>query len=245
MVKFVILTEIRTGYKWLANSICSHPDAFCFGEIFGSDEKVRQQSMFEKPLIAIKENEDPKDWLKSTVEKWGQNKKALGFKVNYVDGRRINGQPGFNKWASLWKYIIDDYKIIHLTRENLLDRALSELLASKESNWANEDYKLKLNVDPNHLLKIMHRSELWQKEARTMFGEMFEVTYEQMSNPECISNIQRYLGLTPQTLTTNQKKQRKHPQSHYIENYNEIYRMLKIHFPCYSHMLDDPIMLLA
>jgi LPS sulfotransferase NodH len=237
MNKFVILTEIRTGYKWLASLICSHPKAFSFGEIFGSVRGVRQSSMFTQPLTAIKEKEDPVIWLKGNVEKWAMEKKldVVGFKVNYVDGK-------YNEnWDSLWKYIKSDFKIIHLTRNNLLDRALSELLASKEKNWSTHDYKAKIHIEPNHLLRIMHRSEWWQKEFRKKFKGMFELTYEEMMyNPEKLLEMQGFLGLEPQVLGSHHKKQRQFKQSHYIKNYGEISGMIREYFPCYKYMLDDP-----
>jgi len=234
MVKFIILTEIRTGYKWLASLLSSHPQAFCFGELFCSGRGVRQASMFDKPMRAIKEKEDPVIWLKENIEKWGQeeNLDVLGFKVNYVDGK-------YNKkWDSLWEYI-KELKIIHLTRKNLIDRALSEFLANKEKNWANEDYKSEIYIEPNHLLRIIHRSENWQKNARIMFKGMFEITYEQIqSQPKRMIELQRYLELTPQLLGSEQKKQRQYKQSHYIENYSEIRDMIRKYFPCYENMLD-------
>ena len=236
MIKFVILTEIRTGYKWLSSLISSHPKSFCFGEIFGSDEEVRQQSMFAKPLTAIKEKEDPKIWLKDNIEKWAVKNKldAVGFKVNYIDGKYNNN------WDSLWEYIDKDFKIIHLTRNNLLDRALSELLAVKENKWATHDYKSKINIDPNHLLKIVKRSENWQKEAKNKFDRMFELTYEQMKyDPKSLINMQSFLGLEPQLLDSGSKKQRQFNQSHYIKNYKEISRIIR-EYPCYKYMLDDP-----
>lgn len=244
MVKFIILTEIRTGYKWLASSLCSHPDAFCFGEIFGSTRGVRQASMFNMPIHCIIEKEDPVIWLQENIEQWGKKNKlqAVGFKLNYVDGIQLNGKYNKSRWDNLWHYVSSgEYKIIHLTRANLVDRALSELLADKDKIWANDDYDSKIRIEPNHLIKIIHRSERWQADARQRFEELFEITYEQMQFvPKSLTQLQQYLGLEAQTLTSNQKKQRKNQQSYYIENYDELSTMLKIYFPCYRNMLDHP-----
>lgn len=244
MTKFIILAEIRTGYKWLATSLSSHHNAFCFGEIFGSSKPVRQMSMFTMPLKCIEKEEDPVIWLKDNVEKWAENQNlhAVGFKLNYIDGKFLDGKDNKNRWNNLWEYVSSgEYKVIHLTRANLIDRALSELLAIKESNWGNLDYKSKIHIDLNNLIKIIHRSEYWQTQARKMFDVMFEVTYEDLqSMPKKFDEIQQYLGLTARLLSSNQRKQRRKSQSHYIENYNEIYRMIKIHFPHYSNMLDHP-----
>jgi len=236
MTKFVILTEIRTGYKWLSSLISSHPKAFCFGEIFGSVLDVRQSSMFTKPLRAIEEKEDPINWLKGNVEKWAEKNKidVVGFKVNYVDGKYNDN------WGSLWKYIGSEFKIIHLTRYNLLDRTLSELLALTENKWITDDYQSRIHISPQHLLKIMHRSEDWQQESRTRFQNMFEITYEEMVHtPEKLMDMQDFLGLEPQMLGSGSKKQRQFKQSNYIENYKEISDMIIEYFPCYKLMLDD------
>lgn len=236
MQKFFIISESRSGYKWLATSICSHPEAFCFGEIFGSDYEVRKKSLFNQQNIsAIKETENPVVWLKAVLEPWGKsrNLKALGFKINYADSE-------FNKyWYDLKKYLFysGEYKVIHLTRENKIDRCLSELLATQENNFGKNDYKSTLNINLNLLMLMIHRTELWQWETRKILKNRFEITYEKI--PESIFELQKYLGLNPITLTSNEEKQRKGKQSDYIVNYKELYILINQYFPCYRHMLED------
>jgi len=233
MNKFLIVAEIRSGYKWLSSLISSHPQAFCFGEIFGSDEKIRQISLFNKPIKAIKEKEDPKKWIKNNLEKWAQsqNLMACGFKMNYVDGE-------YNiHWNNLWKYIQEEeYKVIHLTRKNLIDRSLSELLAVKEKNWSDKNYQSKIHVDPYCLMKMIARSELWQESLRKKFKNLFEIHYEDI--PYKLDDLQEFLGLPIKKLTTFHKKQRTKKQCDYIENYKEIEKMIKNHFPKFRKMLD-------
>lgn len=238
MNKFVILTEIRTGYKWLASLITSHPEAFCFGEIFGSVQGVRQASLFKEPIVAITEKENPVTWLQNNVEKWAEEKNlsAVGFKVNYVDGKH---KPN---WYPLWEYLASgEYKIIHLKRGNTFDRTLSELLANKEGNWSDKEYESKLTIKPFHLIKMMIKSEIWQTEAEKLFPNRFDIYYEQIAeqSPE-IMDMQRFIGLDPIPLATYQRKQRKGKQSDYIENYSELSIMIRTYFPRYAHMLEPP-----
>jgi hypothetical protein len=236
MVKFIIISEIRTGYKWVASHLCSHPKAFCFGEIFGSVEAVRQQSMFNQPLVACKENENPTDWLKNNVEKWAEKKNldAIGFKINYVDGKHKS------EWYDLWKYISSgEYRVIHLTRKNLIDRALSEMLAHKENNWANAHYNSKIDFNPEMLVKMITKSEYWQWEAKTLFPNMFELKYETI--PEQMESLQKFLDLKPHNLNSDQIKQRNKKQGAYIKNYAEIRKMITTYFPRYRFMLDNDL----
>ena len=233
MVKFIIISEIRTGYKWVASNLCSHPKAFCFGEIFGCSPPVRQQSMFNQPLKACKEDENPVKWLKGTVENWAEEKNldAIGFKINYVDGKHKS------EWYDLWKYIsAGEYKIIHLTRGNLIDRALSEMLAYEENNWANRDYKSKIVFPPETLIKMLIKSEYWQWEAGCLFPNMFELKYETI--PQQLGDLQKFLGLEPQELSSAQRRQRHKKQYHYIQNYKQLRDMIVTYFPRFKHMLD-------
>ena len=214
--KFIIVAEIRSGYKLLSALLDSHPNCTCFGEIFGSDKTVRQLSLRKQKISAIEANESPVDWLNTVLFPHNQTAQSVGFKLNYVCAQST-------KWVCLWHHMKEDnWKIIHLTRANLLDRLLSQKLAIKENRWHVGNYKTTVNITLDELKRITNRSLKWQEEARNFFKDnlVFELEYNNIQSS--IKEIQQFIGLHPKELRVDMNKQRSGNQGTFIDNYKSL-----------------------
>ena len=234
MQKFVIVSEIRSGYQLLGSSLNSHRKCSCFGEIFGSDPKVRQLSFWGKRIKAIQDEEDPEIYLEKKFFPKTRNK-AVGFKLNYV----CASKP---KWKHLWQKIrIERWKIIHLTRWNLLNRLLSQKLAIKEHKWQHANYEEKVNIDFQDLDFHCKQSNNWQNWLRSYYknNEIFELEYKEVI-PRFKETLQ-FLGLPKEEMLVKMKKQRIKSQSDHISNYKEIYREC-IKQGKYQEYFEEPLM---
>jgi hypothetical protein len=226
MRNFLILTEARCGYQFLSQLLNSNPEVFCLGEIFGNKSEVRKGSMFQCPFRTVEENEDPVVYLQNLYDQFGAGR-VFGFKLHYVHA----GRPS---WAKLWTHIAEEqWNVIHLYRENLLDRLISDNLAVTERNWNRGLYKSQIEIAPQELQSMTDRSLFWREDGikRLSNNPMLFISYEDLvsKQDEVCWKIQRFLGVTQMTLTANTIKQRVGRQRQYVSNYNEIYRAFYDH----------------
>lgn len=241
MEKFVIIAESRSGYQFLATLLNSNPKICCFGEIFGSSKPVRKVSLFNKSgnIDPVELNEDPVQWLNKLnahVKKNGFD--AVGFKLNYV----CANNP---EWKHLWDHIRDDgFKIIHLRRENLLNRYLSQKLARKEENWNWGVYEERIKIPCKEFLWAFRQSYKWQEDTEAFFSKSptAHVWYEDLETRarHVCFDVQKFIGVKPKfKLTSPMPKQRKKSQSYHLDNYKEIYSCLLNEFPEFFSFMED------
>ena len=222
MKNFVIVAELRSGYQMMATALNSHPSVFCFGEIFGSDRNIRKKSLFNQKIPVIEDNDDPVLYV-NTLNKYGEKtkKKAIGFKLNYVCARTPN-------WSNLWNHIVkNNWSVIHLTRKNLLNRLMSQLLAQQENNWNHKKYHTKITIDPSKFLFWCNQSFNWQNQLRSQMkpSQLMEIVYEDVEYDmqKEFNKVQEFIGVQPRQLKTPMKKQQTRTQSSVINNYRQLY----------------------
>jgi LPS sulfotransferase NodH len=217
MQRFVIIAEMRSGYQWLISLLNSHPQILCLGEIFNVDAEVRRLSLFGHPIPVRDDSYDPISYLEDVVEREaGRRKaKAFGFKVNYTNEQEI-----------LWPYFEQKgWLVVHLTRRNLLDRLLSEMLAIQEQNWSHGSYRTSVEIPFDELRWRTEQSWNWQKKTRESFRDVFEVEYEQL--PQIANEVVRRLGLPEYHLVSKLKKQHVQTHSRSISNYRQLLETAK------------------
>jgi len=88
MEKFFIVSCLRSGYQLLKTYLSSHPEIFCFGEIFGSDRDIRIKSLFDQPVRVYEEGEDPSKYLDEITYPF-KHLSAIGLKINYSDHKNL------------------------------------------------------------------------------------------------------------------------------------------------------------
>ena len=123
MQHYVIIAQMRVGYQLLANLLNSHPQVLSLGEIFVDSYDVRISSMFNTNIPVYQPGQNPIVYIKNNIDTYAEQhgQKIAGFKLNY-------------RQTEMWG-LAKEWKVIHLSRKNLLDRMISEQLAMKEENW--------------------------------------------------------------------------------------------------------------
>lgn len=245
MNKFVIIAELRSGYQFLSQLLNSHSNIRCFGEIFGSDKSVRQQSFFrfQNKIPAIEENENIIYYIEKMNKKVAEDKNinSYGFKLNYVDCKQNNN------WKNIWDYIKkNNWKIIHLKRLNLLDRLISYKLASKTGKWSWAKYDSKIDISFQELEFHYNQSKSWQQWTNDYFKNcsLIDINYEDLTNKtkETCERIQCFLNVKNEILTAELPKQRVGKQCYFISNYKKLYKDCQKN-PVFKRYLTDVILL--
>ena len=231
LVKFMVLTQARTGSSMFTSMLDSHPNIKCFGEVFnpGSNFGYKHwQSKSYKRRIADKYLRDYNiekyiDSLLSVEPE--DNTQAVGFKVIY---------PGqFDRWPNLRCYCREnDFKVISCIRKNLVRKYISSKIANYEGVWTTQERReerVSLNVDVNDLSRYLDRVETIYQLIDTLTVEFrgIQVSYEELSsNRESIMiEVLQFLGIEEleiQELKAKTVKQNPERLDQIIENYDEV-----------------------
>ncbi len=237
--RFMIVCAPRTGstmLRLLLNShsmICSHGEVFDQNVIFGFvgvDRKGEMRTGKIKPpiyqmLMEIR-SKDPVRFLHEFVLYSGTFS-AVGFKILYG-----------TLWASdckgVFNEVLDDndIKIIHLTRENRLRRFLSAHVISNVTGVRlalSEDEKpkvAKISVPVDECITDMIRVAAEESRIRKEFWrhEVFEIMHEEIVNSAVgkLDELQKFLGVEPEPLTTPTVKLLSDDLRDIVENYMEL-----------------------
>ena len=233
--KFIILGMGRTGSNFLVSSLQSQKNIITFGEIFNNAHHEHiywKQPGYRKSNIALEMRENlPQEFISSMVfrkmPKWIS---AVGFKLFYYHGKE-------EQWECIWPFLKDmqNLKIIHLKRKNLLETFLSMNYAMKDRQWlikskkdANTKQAIELGYDET--LKGFKQIREWEKENDNYFSKqsLLEVFYEDLAGnyEHEMSRIQQFLEIPHARTHASTKKQSNKKLSESISNYAE----LKEHF---------------
>ncbi|CRI63004.1 hypothetical protein THIOKS11100017 [Thiocapsa sp. KS1] len=239
MRKFVVLTTQRSGSVALIQSLSSHPDIVCFGEIFlkGAtyarnmsvppgrsnflyEEYIRESlSNRVRALLAPKASE--RDFLETFYGRH-EDKAAAGFKLMYS---QIANHRGTLDWI-----LRHDVGIIHLVREDALRVILSRHTRVK-TGVAHSAAKIdaaSLRLDPVGLVRQLDAREKNVKRFRELLTDKpgsMEIRYEHYleNRPSENRRILQFLGVSPDIeLTSGVVKQATRPLREIIENYDEV-----------------------
>jgi LPS sulfotransferase NodH len=173
-------------------------------------------------------NSDPVKFIDEIVfSPMPKRVKAVGFKLFYTVAHIRQ-----EKFRCVFQHFkeMDDIKIIHLKRRNILRMHLSVKIALRQKKWlfGQEDQvdQSPVFLDYDELLNDIMKYERWKKEYDAFFenNQKIDVFYEELvSNFESeVVRIQKFLNVEPQRLKTIYKKQTTAPLSRLILNYNEL-----------------------
>lgn len=234
---FTIFGMPRSGSTWLMTMIDEHPDAVCFEELFYqthlqnyyawvSSEKVKRLFTYKEETgkSGPKAISDYFEYL----EDFNPTARVRGFKLMYGQYYR---QPSLT-----WHMIKKRMRILVIVRENAFENVMSVLVKNAMGNGhgtgAAENIP-KITVDIPAFKK-----ELWKKETIVpilkLFGALFPcpslvVSYEELSRDsnKVMQGVFAFLGLSPQTVKGKTGKRVQTPYEEIIENYDEVYAVLK------------------
>jgi len=239
MTRFVILTTQRSGSVMLIQSLSSHPDIVCFGEIFlhgaryGRNMSVppgRENFLYEEfirvtSLRRLRSIIAPRGCAAEFLETFFRrqdDKPAAGFKLMYS---QVRGHPG------AWDWVLDrDVRIIHLVREDLLRVVLSRRMRTKTgvAHSADQVAATSFRIDPAELLRQLDaRARNLARFRELLEGreDTIEVGYERLLADERgeFGRLLDFIGVPKDLeLQSGVTKQKVRPLREIIRNYDEV-----------------------
>jgi LPS sulfotransferase NodH len=233
-VRFMITCPARTGSTMLTRCLRSHPETCTHGEVFSPEGPTHLDGLpadMHHPLDAAMvrlRDRDPVAFLHDVVFEAG-DRKAVGFKFKYEE-------LGLRPWRKVRTAIVKDraVRIVHLTRENLLERFLSAYVAVNVTHVfnvarvADQPEPVLLRLSPEACAKDFEVTLRRQERAREMFSghPILEVTYESLVSRrvETLALVEEFLGIEVCDLGPKTRKLRTSAMSEVIENYTELER---------------------
>ena len=233
--KFVMLSYARCGSNMLKAMLNEHPQITCFGEIFNPAYGKGYLKWVDKSFLKRLSHKYLREYC---IENYlndicaiqtTDDTQAVGYKVMYPG--QFARYPYFRDY---WK--INEFKIIRLTRHNLLRRYLSSKIANKEYLWSSSNYRGRLvtiPVDLDDLKRSINCLESIDCQIDTLAEEFqyLKVSHEQIvsNRMSSLRNIFEFLGvdrdkaekIEPRTVKQNPGK-----LNMLIENYEEVREVL-------------------
>jgi LPS sulfotransferase NodH len=228
-VRYLLTCPARTGSTLLSRYLQSHPNVCAHGEVLAPTGPLdfygvnyRVDAPLEQ-LLLRRRDRDPVAFLREFVWQAG-DRRAVGFKGKYEELL-------LPQYAAVLDEVRRDtaIRVLHLTRENLLERYLSQYLAIHVHGIYEERPKdTRVRLSPEECERDFRRTEERQASFRTMLRghEILELSYEQLvDDPDAtLARVQAFLGVEQRTLETTSIKLRTRPVPEVVENYGELVR---------------------
>ena len=205
IARLCIFTTQRSGSTWFIDLLNNNPEVKIFGEVFldrpyqsGTRyaryqpaerfHEFRQSAHYMRPWSIFK-------YLNNITSEPGEHR-VIGFKLMYD---QLAGKPEI-----LLKLILDNYKIIHLVRENHIDRMLSFTLREK-INLAHTNKEIgleKVYINPAGLLRNLRKKEMMLYTARFLLRvlpvKVYELSYSSLcESPEStMDSVAKFLSIS-------------------------------------------------
>lgn len=252
MIKFLIVTQPRSGAAWFMSCLNSHPQIYCprlptlfskynlspikwFKPRFLTVDKpispyYKYRSSSFKRQIAHRFNRDKLicDFL-SDLYAERHDVTAVGFKVNYSQIKKYRVTVSWIKE--------NDVKIIHLVRNNLLKRLVSHKIARARnlmhSTQAVEP--IKVRIDPRILTQHLRKRQIRLDKYRKLFIEVLDVPFHEVSYESLVGDhdtetqkVLRFLGIDKfMSLTSELVKVNPDSLEDIIDNYSQVKQTLR------------------
>ena len=221
-----------------------HPDVCAHGEVFGPDAPMNLTGLKGgTPLeIALRRlrDRDPMAFLGEVVLESG-GRAAVGLKFKYEE-------LVLPQWTELVDQIVADRSlaIIHLRRENLLERYLSQYIAVNVTKVFNTTKDVPrrhvaVTLSPDECEADFEQTRRREAEFADVFRghQVLNLTYEQLTGrrDDALSGVQRFLEVDVRMLTPRSKKLRRASVRDSISNYNDLAAYFR-GSPYAAHFLD-------
>jgi LPS sulfotransferase NodH len=230
--RFLVTCPARTGSTMLVWFLQSHPNLCTHGEvlaptgplnIYGVDYRFRPP--LDEVLRRIRER-DPVAFVRDVVWQAGE-RRAAGFKAKYEELL-------LPEYAGVLGYIERerDVRVIHLWRENLLERYLSQYLAVNVYGLYNvvqgtdRPAERAVRLSPEECRADFERTERRRARFRAGLAEhpVLDMSYEELvgSTESVLARVQDFLGVEERPLQTRSQKLRTRSLRETITNYEEL-----------------------
>jgi hypothetical protein len=217
MVRFVILCLGRSGSNHLQSMLDSHLSIRCFGEIF-SDRAPAHARVFVNSSYR-----DPAAYLEDLFREAGLP--VVGFKLP------MNSIRAYPRSAEL---VAADHemRVIRLSRGNLLAQLVSRNLqrSTRVSHSLEGRYGgASVRIDPDRAVRALELMEQDERELDALAEghQTHRILYEQLANESRLEEVQRFLGVRPEQLSSWFEKLRTRPLAETVENWDELVGRLR------------------
>jgi len=221
--KFILFGQSRSGSTLLKSLLDSHQDIICDGELFNPDEGY-------------------------VTNKWALKffRRFPDLLINYRVIRSLSKVYGYTLFHFQIRNIeffmnqsVDKgWKIVHITRNNIFQQSLSNVIAKKTGFWhrqkENKTPDYTINLPPEELANELEKRITWHRFEEEILKnlEHIKVVYENdlADSRRWDSSMKRvleYINAEPYPLNTNLLKTDPRPYDEIIENYKEILDYLK------------------
>lgn len=193
-MKFVVLADRRTGTSLLLDTLNSHPDIDCVKRAFGLEKRIKNPTedhhsggyfLFRTKTIGHRvrhytnRQESIDNFIEQDIFAQRAHLVAPGFRLLYGASKAY---PEIGNWM-----LANEVKVIHLVRENLLKRLISEKTAPLHKmhhpRQGAEIKTVKIRLDPTETLEKLERKakRVEAEEATFEVLKPLRVVYEEFS----------------------------------------------------------------
>lgn len=200
--RFVIVSYLRSGTHMLRTALESHPRVFCQTEVFNPDNPLLPYPL-QTPVEVVLREHVFKDHAPPVTH--------AGFVLHAYHPYALEAFPGLRSnpaWGEVWPRLdaLNDLRVLHLKRRNLLRRHVSHLVARRSRfwhswradgvtrvthldapphpdsvGWAPEERPV-VHVDPQQLERDFVEVERWRRTADAALASRprLDVVYEDL-----------------------------------------------------------------
>ena len=233
-IRFLITCVARTGSTMLVHSLRYHDDVCCHGEVFGPGSqamlfgiKAGDKPPWVETLTALRDA-DPVAFLRDFVFCAG-SRAAVGVKLKHEElqlpqHKEVRGALVEDR----------DVRVLHLTRDNLLKRFVSQVMAVKVNKIFNTTSRKEvpplrtIQLSPRECREDFEHTASREAEVRQWFAghPILELKYEHMVADYAgeMARVQNFLGVPIRGLETKTQKMTSDDLWKVIENYEELSR---------------------
>jgi len=248
----VVVGTQRTGTTVLRSVLGTHPDIATFGEVFLNRHSNMKESYYGFLQKAVAENSElviPSSDNNQTLftrymsyleELCNPESECLTIdcKYNFLMGAMVPGELGINRRPHLLHlFRLNNVKIIHLIRKDVLATYVSSLLSVKNQVWATDDLK-KLTtrsvvVPTENLVGQLQARVDEQNYFLSLLNDVaLTVAYEDMIvenefSVEVMDKVAKLLSLENKFDLEPRLKKMAPEKAESIQNYGEVQKCLK------------------
>jgi len=217
MVRFVILCLGRSGSSHLQSMLDSHHSIRCFGEIFSDRAPANGPGFIHSGY------RDPAAYLEHLFRE--SDCQAVGFKLppNSIKARPRSAE------------LVDEdleMRVIRLSRGNLLAQLVSRSLqrATRVSQSLHGSYgDTTVRIDPDWALRTLERMEVNERDLDALAEghPCHRILYEELGDQSRLEDVQRFLDVRPEPLSSWFEKLRTQSLAETVENWDELVQRLR------------------
>jgi LPS sulfotransferase NodH len=233
--RFVVLGWYRTGSNLLLSLLNSDPTVVAYSEVFSPRGLFWGNHTYapRDPSAAYEalRTSDARSFLERAVfRRYPTRVRAVGFKLFYPQ-LVVKPVPGLAETLTR----MDDLRIVHLRRCNLLRVLVSNRIAKRTGQMAATsetdaaaalERAGTLRLEPDDCAEYFRLLEERSAACESLFSEseVLSLTYEDLADrrDEQIQRVRRFLDLPPATAETPLVRQNQRPLRDIVENLDEL-----------------------